>query len=67
MLVDQLTINDAGGASATLRAQLVVVMLAAVIVLPALGYLLRLIHTSTGGESSVQIAEPRVQIESAGT
>jgi cytochrome bd ubiquinol oxidase subunit II len=42
MLVDQLTINDAAGAKATLTALLVVVALAGVIVLPALVYLLRL-------------------------
>jgi cytochrome d ubiquinol oxidase subunit II len=42
MLVDQLTINDAAGAKATLTALLVVVALAGVIVLPALAYLLRL-------------------------
>lgn len=40
ILVDQLTINDAAGARATLAALLVVVGLAAVIVLPALTYLL---------------------------
>jgi len=45
MLVDQLTINDAAGAPATLSALLVVVALAAVIVLPPLGYLLRLPQT----------------------
>jgi cytochrome d ubiquinol oxidase subunit II len=42
MLVDQLTINDAAGAKATLAALLVVVALAVVFVLPALAYLLRL-------------------------
>jgi cytochrome bd ubiquinol oxidase subunit II len=42
MLVDQVTINDAAGAEATLAALLVVVALAVVIVLPALVYLLRL-------------------------
>jgi cytochrome d ubiquinol oxidase subunit II len=42
MLVDQLTINDAAGAKATLVALLVVVALAVLIVLPALVYLLRL-------------------------
>ncbi|MEN3319633.1 MAG: cytochrome bd ubiquinol oxidase subunit [Mycobacterium sp.] len=42
MLVDQLTINDAAGAKATLTALLVVVALAGVIVLPALAYLLHL-------------------------
>ncbi|GAA5161902.1 cytochrome d ubiquinol oxidase subunit II [Pseudonocardia eucalypti] len=42
ILVDQLTIADAAGAPATLRALLVAVGLAAVLVLPALAYLLRL-------------------------
>jgi cytochrome d ubiquinol oxidase subunit II len=45
MLVDQLTINDAAGAHTTLTALLVVVALAAVIVLPPLGYLLWLTQT----------------------
>ena len=45
MLVDQLTINDAAGADVTLRGLLVVVALAVVIVLPALGFLLRLTQT----------------------
>jgi cytochrome d ubiquinol oxidase subunit II len=45
MLVDQLTIIDAAGAHATLSALLIVVALAAVIVLPPLGYLLRLTQT----------------------
>jgi cytochrome d ubiquinol oxidase subunit II len=45
MLVDQLTINDAAGARATLTALLIVVALAVVIVLPPLGYLLRLTQT----------------------
>jgi cytochrome bd ubiquinol oxidase subunit II len=45
MLVDQLTINDAAGAHTTLTAPLVVIALAAVIVLPPLGYLLRLTQT----------------------
>jgi cytochrome d ubiquinol oxidase subunit II len=40
MLVDEVTINDAAGADATLVGLLVVVGLAGVIVLPALGYLL---------------------------
>ena len=42
MLVDQLTIDDAAGASATLTALLVVVALAVVFVVPSLVYLLRL-------------------------
>jgi cytochrome d ubiquinol oxidase subunit II len=45
MLVDQLTISDAAGAAMTLSGLLVVVALAAVVVLPALGYLLRLTQT----------------------
>jgi cytochrome d ubiquinol oxidase subunit II len=45
MLVDQLTITDAAGAHTTLTALLVVVALAAVIVLPPLGYLLWLTQT----------------------
>ena len=45
MLVDEVTINDAAGADATLAGLLVVVGLAAVIVLPALGYLLWLTQT----------------------
>ncbi|HET6736381.1 cytochrome d ubiquinol oxidase subunit II [Mycobacterium sp.] len=45
MLVDQVTINDAAGADATLAGLLVVVGLAGVIVLPALGYLLWLTQT----------------------
>jgi len=42
MLVDQLTITDGAGAGAILAVLLIVVTLAVVIVLPALGYLLRL-------------------------
>lgn len=45
MLVDATTIADAAGAAATLRALLIVVALAGVIVLPALGYLLWLTQT----------------------
>jgi cytochrome d ubiquinol oxidase subunit II len=45
ILVDQLTVSDAAGAGATLRGLLIVIALAAVIVLPALGYLLRLTQT----------------------
>jgi cytochrome d ubiquinol oxidase subunit II len=40
MLVDQLTINEAAGARATLAGLLVVIALAVVLVLPALAYLL---------------------------
>ncbi len=45
MLVDEVTITDAAGAPATLRALLVVVLLAAVVVLPSLAYLFRLTQT----------------------
>jgi cytochrome d ubiquinol oxidase subunit II len=45
LLVDEVTIMDAAGAPATLRALLVVLVLAGVIVLPALAYLLRLTQT----------------------
>lgn len=45
LLVDEVTINDAAGADATLVGLLVVVVLAGVIVLPALAYLLRLTQT----------------------
>jgi cytochrome d ubiquinol oxidase subunit II len=45
LLVDEVTIADAAGAPATLRALLVAVALAAVLVLPALAYLLRLTQT----------------------
>ena len=42
LLVDQVTIDDAAGADATLAGLLIVVGLAGIIVLPALGYLFRL-------------------------
>ncbi|OKH62608.1 cytochrome D ubiquinol oxidase subunit II [Mycobacterium sp. SWH-M3] len=45
LLVDEITINDAAGADATLTGLLIVVALAAVIVLPALSYLLWLTQT----------------------
>jgi cytochrome bd ubiquinol oxidase subunit II len=45
MLVDEVTINDAAGASSTLIGLLVVVAIAGVVVLPALGYLLWLTQT----------------------
>ena len=45
ILVDELTINDAAGAPATLTGLLVVVALAVVLVLPALAYLLWLTQT----------------------
>jgi cytochrome d ubiquinol oxidase subunit II len=42
LLVDEVTVSDAAGAPATLRALLVVVVLAGLIVLPPLAYLFRL-------------------------
>jgi cytochrome d ubiquinol oxidase subunit II len=45
MLVDEVTIADAAGAEAALAGLLVVVELAVVIVLPALGYVLWLTQT----------------------
>jgi cytochrome d ubiquinol oxidase subunit II len=50
MLVDQLTIDGSAGASATLDALLVVVVLAVVLVVPALIYLLKL---SQSGSTSI--------------
>ncbi len=50
LLVDQVTIEDAAGAPATLQALLVVVALAGVIVLPALTYLLRLTQSPSWAE-----------------
>jgi cytochrome d ubiquinol oxidase subunit II len=47
LLVDEVTIDDAAGADATLVGLLIVVVLAGVIVLPALAYLLRLTQTET--------------------
>lgn len=47
LLVDQTTIADAAGAPATLRALLVAVGLAAIIVLPALAYLYRLTQSDS--------------------
>jgi cytochrome bd ubiquinol oxidase subunit II len=47
LLVDQVTIADAAGAPATLNALLVAVVLAGVIVLPALVYLFRLTQSET--------------------
>lgn len=47
ILVDQTTIAGAAGAHATLRGLLIVVALAAIIVLPASGYLLRLTQTQS--------------------
>ena len=53
LLVDQITINQAAGADATLRGLLVVVVLAGVIVLPALAYLFVLTQSGawTAGDS----------------
>lgn len=51
LLVDEVTIKDAAGADATLAGLLVVVALAAVIVLPALGYLLYLTQTEEWSRS----------------
>lgn len=45
LVVDEVTIDDAAGADATLVGLLVVVALAGVLVLPALAYLLRLTQT----------------------
>ncbi|BCI51755.1 cytochrome D ubiquinol oxidase subunit II [Mycolicibacterium litorale] len=45
LLVDEVTIDDAAGAQATLVGLLIVVALAGVIVLPSLAYLLRLTQT----------------------
>lgn len=47
LLVDEVTIADAAGAPATLWSLLVVAALAAVIVLPALGYLFRLTQSES--------------------
>ena len=47
LLVDEVTIADAAGAPATLQALLVAVGLAAVIVLPALGYLYKLTQSES--------------------
>jgi cytochrome d ubiquinol oxidase subunit II len=52
MLVDQVTIHDAAGADPTLVGLLIVVALAAVIVLPALGYLFWLTQQWTRAETS---------------
>jgi cytochrome d ubiquinol oxidase subunit II len=52
MLVDQLTINAAAGAGATLIGLLIVVALAAVIVLPALSYLLWMTQTDRSSQIS---------------
>jgi cytochrome d ubiquinol oxidase subunit II len=51
MLVDQLTIDDAAGATATLIGLLVVVGLAVVLIVPAFGYLLWLTQTERWSRS----------------
>ena len=51
MLVDEVTIEDAAGAPATLRGLLVVVALAGIIVVPALAYLFRLTQSERWAES----------------
>ncbi len=58
LLVDEVTINDAAGADATLVGLLVVVGLAAVVVLPALGYLLWLTQTQEWTSSSAKGGAP---------
>lgn len=45
VLVDEVTISEAAGARATLQALLVAVVLAGLLVLPALGYLFRLVQS----------------------
>ena len=50
LLVDEVEIADAGGSAATLQALLIVVGLAAVIVVPALVYLLRLTQSEEWAE-----------------
>jgi cytochrome d ubiquinol oxidase subunit II len=57
LLVDQVRIDDAGGATATLQGLLVVVALAAVIVLPALGYLFRLTQSETWSDPHADEAQ----------
>ena len=52
MLVDQVTITDNAGSPATLQALLVAVGLAAVIVLPALGYLYKLTQSESWSRST---------------
>jgi cytochrome d ubiquinol oxidase subunit II len=51
LLVDEVTVAEAAGAPATLRALLVVLALAVVLVLPSLAYLFRLTQTSSWTES----------------
>jgi cytochrome bd ubiquinol oxidase subunit II len=52
LLVDQVTIQDAAGADATLVGLLIVVVLAGVLVLPALAYLFWLTQTETWSSTS---------------
>lgn len=59
MLTDQLRVDDAAGAPATLVGLLVVVALAAVIVLPALAYLYRLTQTDAWSADSSDGPVPR--------
>jgi cytochrome bd ubiquinol oxidase subunit II len=59
MLVDQLTITQAAGAHTTLTALLVVLGLAIVIVLPALGYLLWLTQTGKAAAAAPRTATTR--------
>jgi cytochrome bd ubiquinol oxidase subunit II len=54
LLVDQVTIQDAAGADATLVGLLVVVALAGVLVLPALAYLFWLTQTETWSSTSAE-------------
>jgi cytochrome bd ubiquinol oxidase subunit II len=61
MLVDQLTLDAAAGAPATLGALLVVVALAVVLVLPALGYLLWLSQTGHAAGANPATEVPRAR------
>jgi cytochrome d ubiquinol oxidase subunit II len=66
LLVDQLTINAAAGAKATLAGLLVVIALAVVIVLPALAYLLRLTQTekwSRTAPETIRVPEYKGEIQ----
>jgi cytochrome bd ubiquinol oxidase subunit II len=60
LLVDAVTIEDAAGAPATLRALLLVAALAGVLVLPALAYLFRLTQTESwaAGEPPAGASHP---------
>jgi cytochrome bd ubiquinol oxidase subunit II len=59
LLVDEVTIGDAAGAPATLRALLVVAALAGVIVLPALAYLFKLTQSESWTPSEHQVGTSR--------